>query len=68
MPIKDPSKRADYHSNYYRHYASAKADEIRQRRAAWYQANKARLREKEKADYHAERTRVAIDTLNRLAS
>lgn len=68
MPYKHPDDLRQYQADYQKRYATERADELRQRRAKWFQENKARLREKAKADYHAKRQQVALDTLHRLAS
>jgi hypothetical protein len=67
MPYADPAKRREFQASYQAAYTADNADTIRQRRAKWYQANKDRLREKERADYHRNRTQTAILTLQRLA-
>ena len=67
MPYKDPEQRRQFQADYQKRYNETHADELRTRRAEWFQANKDRLREKAKADYHAKRQRIALDTLHRIA-
>ncbi|MFZ4768317.1 MAG: hypothetical protein ACOYMN_25500 [Roseimicrobium sp.] len=44
MPFKDPEKRRAYMANYEPAYREENADRVRARKAAWFQANKDRLK------------------------
>ncbi|MDB6137192.1 MAG: hypothetical protein JWO94_264 [Verrucomicrobiaceae bacterium] len=63
MPIKDPDARREYHQKYMAQYCVRKADDLRQRRAKWYQANKERLRLKERLRDQERRHLVAGQAL-----
>lgn len=72
MPYKDPEARAayqrSYQSKYQPQYAADHADEVRQRRAVWYQQNKNRLRLKQRQNYRAKKSTVAVATLQHLST
>ena len=59
MPYKDPAKRKAYHADRAAKQASENPEQIKQRKAAWFQKKKAVLRVRARLKYQARKATTA---------